>query len=159
MKSFLNGIKRYFVYKKKRRLGKKGMKREGCRPDIDWNAVKIWANSESTRRKRDLTGESRFYEQICRIRERMGRKAPCSHVLSRCDIHAEYCDTVRRWQSMIGQREIAIYLAITLVRAMFSVCWYVHAASGTFSSQCGHCFSATGYPGLSHQHGHGGAGG
>lgn len=53
----------------------------------------------------DFTSE--FASYTC---ERMGRKA--SRVLSRYGVHVEYCDTVKGWQSMIGQREIAIHLAV-----------------------------------------------
>lgn len=83
-------------------------------------------------RTRDLPGESRFYERIRRMRERMGRETLRSRVLSRCGVHVEYCDTVRRWQSVIGHREIAIHLVRDAgTRNVLRVLARTRAISGT----------------------------
>jgi len=111
--------------------------------------------------EREIGGANRDFTSESAIRERMGREPQGASMPRACSRGVCTRDIARRWWYMMdlsrdshlsGTREWSSRVG---TRACSRSC----SLSGTFSSQCGHCFSTAGYPGLSHQHGHGCTGG
>lgn len=157
-KSFLQWNRKVSPVRKKR-------KREGTRADRTWNrdAAKIWARS--AKRIEILRANPPSANEWGAKRPRMRRCRACSRG-GMCGVLHAGCCTTGGGGGMIRRREITIYLVhANGHRAQPRTCWYARvlapqcSLSGTVPLQCGHCFSAAGYPGLSHQHGHGSAGG